>query len=126
MLRVRDGWGGCRKDGVYGERGSVSVVVPLFALEMRGEIVRDGGFVRKILFGFAVTVLVSGGGLGQVTAPATAPPPSTVSAVSRGGAGKTMLLWPAGGPGALGGECVCKSSFSGFFSCAPHSASTDS
>jgi acetyl esterase/lipase len=68
----------------------------------------SGGLVRKFFFGFAVMVLVCGVGFAQVTAPAAAPLPSTVSAVSQGGAGKTMLLWPAGAPGALGGEDVDK------------------
>jgi acetyl esterase/lipase len=65
----------------------------------------SGGLVRKIFFGFAIAVLA---GFAQVTAPAAAPLPSTASAVSQGGAGKTMLLWPAGAPGALGEEDVDK------------------
>jgi acetyl esterase/lipase len=34
--------------------------------------------------------------------------PSTASAVSQGGAGKTMLLWPSGAPGAGGDEDIDK------------------
>ncbi len=60
------------------------------------------------LFLLGLSVAVSGAGLGQATAPAAAPLPSTASAVSQGGAGKTMLLWPAGAPGALGDEDIDK------------------
>ena len=62
-----------------------------------------GGLVKRILCGFAV-LLFGGVGFGQVapTAPAAVPLPSTASAVSQGGAGRTMLLWPDGAPGALG------------------------
>jgi acetyl esterase/lipase len=67
--------------------------------------------VRKIVFGFALAMMVGGIGFGQVT---PAPPPSTASAVSQGGAGKTMLLWPAGAPGALGDEDVDKPSLTVF------------
>jgi acetyl esterase/lipase len=74
------------------------------------ETVRIGGDVRRIFFGFAIVALAGEVGLGQVTmpAPAATPMPSTASAVSQGGAGKTMLLWPAGAPGALGDEDVDK------------------
>src|SRR5438270_12969615 len=70
-----------------------------------------GGLVRKffcalLMWGFVVAGC--GVGLGQATAPAGAPLPSTASTVSRGGAGKTMLLWPAGAPGALGDEDIDK------------------
>ena len=57
--------------------------------------------MRRIFVGIALVVMVGGVGFGQVAvAPAVAP--SAVSAVSQGGAGKTMLLWPEGAPGALG------------------------
>src|SRR3984957_3803914 len=50
-----------------------------------------------------IAVLAGGTGFGQVApSPVIGPPPSTASAVSQGGAGKTMLLWPDGAPGALG------------------------
>jgi acetyl esterase/lipase len=80
--------------------------------------------VRKIFFGFALVVLGSGLGFGQVTAPATAPLPSTVSAVSQGGAGKTMLLWPAGAPGALGDEDVDKPTLTVFLPVAANPTKT--
>jgi len=62
--------------------------------------------VKRFFDGLAVAVLASGVGFGQaaVSAPAVVVPASTASAVSQGGAGKTMLLWPAGAPGALGSE----------------------
>jgi acetyl esterase/lipase len=101
----------------------VGAVVPLFALDMTGEIVSDGGFVGKILFGFLVAVSVNGVGFGQVMTPA-APPPSTVSAVSQGGAGKTMLLWPEGAPGALGDEDVDKPTLTVFLPVAPNPTKT--
>jgi acetyl esterase/lipase len=63
---------------------------------------RNGGVVRDFLFGLVVVAVFCGTGFGQVTAPAAAPLPSTASAVSQGGAGKTMLLWPTGAPGAQG------------------------
>jgi acetyl esterase/lipase len=64
----------------------------------------SGGFVKRIIFGLVAGVLAGGLGFGQVTpaAPAAVPLPSTASAVSQGGAGKTMLLWADGVPGALG------------------------
>jgi acetyl esterase/lipase len=82
--------------------------------------------VRKVLFGFAMAVLVSGVGFGQVTtpAPAAAPLPSTASAVSQGGAGKTMLLWPAGAPGALGDEDVDKPTLTVFLPVKPNATKT--
>jgi acetyl esterase/lipase len=63
-----------------------------------------GGFVKRIIFGLVVGVLAGGVGFAQVTAaaPAAVPMPSTASAVSQGGAGKTMLLWADGAPGAVG------------------------
>jgi acetyl esterase/lipase len=62
--------------------------------------------VRGICFALAVVVLVGCVASAQLTAPAPAavPLPSTVSAVSQGGAGKTLPLWRAGAPGALGDE----------------------
>jgi acetyl esterase/lipase len=82
--------------------------------------------VRKIFSGFALTVLVSGVGLAQVTAtaPATTPLPSTASAVSQGGAGKTMLLWPAGAPGALGDEDIDKPTLTVFLPVAANPTKT--
>jgi acetyl esterase/lipase len=58
--------------------------------------------VRRIFFGIALATMVGGVGFGQVAAAPAVIAPSTVSAVSQGGAGKTMLLWPGGAPGALG------------------------
>jgi acetyl esterase/lipase len=59
--------------------------------------------VRRIFAVFALATMVGAVGLGQqVPAPAAAAPPSTASAVSQDGMGKTILLWPAGAPGALG------------------------
>ena len=60
-----------------------------------------GGLVRDFFCGLLVwgaAALGCGVGLGQATttAPAPAPVPSTDSTVSQGGAGTTMLLWPAG------------------------------
>jgi acetyl esterase/lipase len=80
--------------------------------------------VRKV--GFEVMVLVCGVGFTQVTAPvpAAVPLPSTASAVSQGGAGKTMLLWPAGAPGALGNEDVDKPTLTVFLPMAPNSTKT--
>jgi acetyl esterase/lipase len=82
--------------------------------------------VRRILFGFAMAVLVSGVGLGQVTtpAPAAVPLPSTASAVSQDGAGKTMLLWPGDAPGALGTEDVDKPTLTVFLPVKPNATKT--
>jgi acetyl esterase/lipase len=80
--------------------------------------------VRKIFFCFALVVLGSGLGFGQVTAPAATPLPSTVSVVSQGGAGKTMLLWPAGAPGALGDEDVDKPTLTVFLPVAANPTKT--
>jgi acetyl esterase/lipase len=79
--------------------------------------------VRNFLGGLTVAVLVCGVGFGQVTAPA-APLPSTVSAVSQGGAGKTMLLWPMRAPGALGDEDVDKPTLTVFLPVAPNATKT--
>jgi acetyl esterase/lipase len=73
--------------------------------------------VKKIVCRSAIGMVLAGGvGFGQVaaTAPAATPLPSTASAVSQGGAGKTILLWPAGAPGALGDEDVDKPSLTVF------------
>src|ERR1700753_2966204 len=70
---------------------------------------------------------IAGGiGLGQVptTAPAGAPLPSTASAVSQGGAGKTMLLWPAGAAGAQGDENMDKSTLTVFLPVTPNTTKT--
>ena len=68
--------------------------------------------MRGFLGGLAVAVLVCGVGSGQVAvAPAAV---STASSVSQGGSGKTMLLWPAGAPGAQGDEDVDKPSLTVF------------
>jgi acetyl esterase/lipase len=90
------------------------------------ERARIGGFVRRIFCGFAVVVLAGGVGWGQATmpAPAAAPPLSTASAVSQGGAGKTMLLWPAGAPGALGEEDIDRPSLTVFLPVAPNATKT--
>ena len=80
--------------------------------------------MRKILFGFAVMVLVCGVGFGQATAPAAAPLPSTASAVSQGGAGKTMLLWPEGAPGALGSADEDKPTLTVFLPVSPNATKT--
>jgi len=77
--------------------------------------------VRKIVVGFALAMMVGGIGFGQVT---PASPPSTASAVSQGGAGKTMLLWPAGAPGALGDEDVDKPSLTVFLPVIANSTKT--
>jgi acetyl esterase/lipase len=82
-----------------------------------------GGVVRTIICGFVV-VLTGAVGFGQVTAPAAVPMPSTASAVSQGGAGKTMLLWPAGAPGALGEEDVDKPTLTVFLPTAPNVTKT--
>jgi acetyl esterase/lipase len=84
--------------------------------------------VRDFLGGLAVAVLVCGVGSGQVAA--TAAPPSTTaiasaaSSVSQGGSGKTMLLWPAGAPGAQGDEDVDKPSLTVFLPVAPNPTKT--
>ena len=98
----------------------------MLALVVMDEAVRIGGVVRKIFCEFAVMALVGGIGFGQVTAPAPAavPLPSTASAVSQGGAGKTMLLWPAGAPGALGDEDVDKPTLTVFLPVAPNVTKT--
>jgi len=83
--------------------------------------------VRKFVCGFFLwgfAVAVCGVGFSQATAPAGAPLPSAVSAVSQGGAGKTMLLWPAGAPGALGDEDVDKPTLTVFLPVAANATKT--
>jgi acetyl esterase/lipase len=64
-------------------------------------------------------------GFGQATpSPIIGPTPSTVSAVSQGGAGKTMLLWPAGAPGALGEGEFDKPTLTVFLPVAPNTTKT--
>jgi acetyl esterase/lipase len=78
--------------------------------------------VRGFLGGLAVAVLVCGVGSGQVAvAPAAV---STASSVSQGGSGKTMLLWPAGAPGAQGDEDVDKPSLTVFLPLKPNVTKT--
>src|SRR5579862_7585309 len=71
-----------------------------------------GGLVKRNFFGGVLVATAACGVMFGQASPAPvaapAPPPSTASAVSQGGAGKTMLLWPAGVPGALGDEDVDK------------------
>jgi len=106
--------------GTWAQQGqprvpSTSSSTPPLAMKLRGPfgyaqgqddtfLFCSGGFVKRIVGGLSVMMLAGGMGFGQVTvtAPAAAPLPSTASAVSQGGAGKTMLLWPEGAPGALG------------------------
>jgi acetyl esterase/lipase len=79
--------------------------------------------VRKVFLGLAVAV--AGVGFGQVaTVPIASAPPSTISAVSQGGAGKTILLWPAGAPGAQGDEDIDKPSLTVFLPVAPNPTKT--
>ena len=81
--------------------------------------------MRRIFAGVALVMLVGGVGFGQVaTAPGVAAAPSTVSAVSQGGAGKTMLLWPGGAPGAQGDEDVDKPSLTVFLPLAANATKT--
>jgi acetyl esterase/lipase len=82
--------------------------------------------VRKIFLGFALVITVVGMGFGQVMTPAAAaaPSPSTASAVSQGGAGKTMLLWPEGAPGAQGDEDADKPSLTIFLPVMPNTTKT--
>jgi acetyl esterase/lipase len=81
--------------------------------------------VRKFFWALATVILIGGVGLGQVTAAAPAAPvPSTVSAVSQGGAGKTVLLWPAGAPGALGNEDIDKPTLTVFLPVKPDATKT--
>ena len=79
----------------------------------------------RISCGLMIVVLAGGIGFGQVTpSPVIGPPPSTVSAVSQGGAAKTMLLWPSGAPGALGEEDVDKPTLTIFLPLAPNPTRT--
>jgi acetyl esterase/lipase len=60
----------------------------------------------------------------QPAATQTAPPPSTASAVSQGGEGKTILLWPSGAPGAQGDEDIDKPTLTIFLPVAPNATKT--
>jgi acetyl esterase/lipase len=81
--------------------------------------------VRRLFVGIVLAMVVGGVGFGQVaTAPGVAAAPSTVSAVSQGGAGKTMLLWPGGAPGAQGDEDVDKPSLTVFLPLAANATKT--
>jgi acetyl esterase/lipase len=80
--------------------------------------------VRIFFGGVVVAVAVCGVGLGQAGPAPVSPLPSTASAVSQGGAGKTMLLWPAGAPGALGDEDVDKPSLTVFLPVAANATKT--
>src|SRR5260370_38767108 len=60
---------------------------------------QTGGAVRKIFVGFALGLMVGGMGFGQVTTPAVGARPSTVSAVSEGGAGSRGVFWREGAQG---------------------------
>lgn len=81
--------------------------------------------MRGSFCGLGFAVLMSGVVLGQVTTSAPAAPmPSTASAVSQGGAGKTMLLWPAGAPGAWGEEDIDKPTLTVFLPVAPNATKT--
>jgi acetyl esterase/lipase len=68
-----------------------------------------------------MSVAVCGVGFTQGT---TVPPPSPASTVSQGGAGKTMLLWPAGAPGAQGDEDIDKPTLTVFLPTAPNTTKT--
>jgi len=79
--------------------------------------------VTKGFFGLAFALV--GVGFGQVaTVPIASAPPSTISAVSQGGAGKTILLWPTGALGAQGDEDVDKPSLTVFLPVAPNPTKT--
>src|ERR1700742_2509561 len=71
-------------------------------------------------------ILASRAGFGQTQAAASggALLPSTASAVSQGGAGKTMLLWPAGAPGAQGDEDIDKPTLTVFLPVMPNATKT--
>jgi len=127
MPRVRDGSGGCRRD--EGAGLDVPGGYTIGCVRKVIEAVRTGDDVGRILFGFAIGVVAGGLGFAQVTTPAPAPPaavpmPSTASEVSQGGAGKTMLLWPAGAPGALGEEDIDKPTLTVFLPVKPNATKT--
>ncbi len=79
--------------------------------------------MRKILFGFATAILLTGVGFGQAVTPAV-PLPSTASSVSQGGAGKTMLLWSGSAPGAQGDEDVDRPTLTVFLPVAANATKT--
>jgi acetyl esterase/lipase len=98
------------------------VAVTLFLFVAVNKAVWIGDVVRDFMGGLGVAVLVCGLGSGQVaTTPAS---PSTTSSVSQGGAGKTMLLWPAGAPGAQGDDYVDKPSLTVFLPLTPNTTKT--
>jgi acetyl esterase/lipase len=78
--------------------------------------------VKRALGVLVLLVAVCGTGIGQGVL--IGPPPSTASAVSQGGAGKTMLLWPAGAPGAQGDEDIDKPTLTVFLPVAPNPTKT--
>ena len=80
--------------------------------------------MKKIFFGLLTGVVLAGTVFAQSPTGPLAPLPSTVSAVSRGGAGKTMLLWPAGAPGALGDADDDKPTLTVFLPLAPNPTKT--
>lgn len=82
--------------------------------------------MRGIVCGIAAAMFAVGVGFGQTQAAAAAgaPLPSTASAVSQGGAGKTMLLWPAGAPAAMGDEDIDKPTLTVFLPVMPNATKT--
>jgi acetyl esterase/lipase len=78
--------------------------------------------VKRSLGVLALFVAVCGTGFGQGVI--IGPPPSTASSVSQGGAGKTMLLWPGGAPGAQGDEEIDKPTLTVFLPTAPNPTKT--
>ena len=78
----------------------------------------EGVRIEPFVWVFVVRMVMAGGvGFGQVRRQLLLRfrLPSTASAVSQGGAGKTMLLWPEGAPGALGDEDIDKPYADGVF-----------
>lgn len=76
------------------------------------------------IFLSGVVLGITGTMWGQQPVAVPAPPPSTVSTVSQGGEGKTVLLWPSGAPGAQGDEDIDKPSLSIFLPIAPNATKT--
>ena len=85
---------------------------------------RRGGLVRRFLFGVAMVIVGWWGGVWAGDGSCCGVVPSTASAVSQGGAGKTMLLWPGGAPGAKGDEDVDKPTLTVFLPVAPNPTKT--
>jgi acetyl esterase/lipase len=77
--------------------------------------------VKRLFGALVMSVAVCGAGLAQVL---IGPPPSTVSPSSQGGAGKTILLWPGGAPGAQGEEDIDKPSLTVFLPTGPNATKT--